>query len=159
MKSMILKIFIFCLACSCLRNNTVHNQNNFVNVEFTAHDTTYRDLRDFPDVMLEKNINTLIKGLISKNCVYGKAVGFGGVYTKEYACFERLNELLNDKEMFALIDHLNPVVRIYAYNALKIDGSNYVAEANLKLKNDKTKVCSFEGCIKISIPLNQLLDN
>gem|GEM_PF-5909380 len=117
----------------------------------------FRDLRDFPEVAKEGNIDSLISGMIKGDCVYESAVGFGGSYTKEYACFERLSELLNEIEFFKLTSHPNAHVRLYAYKALVNNESEYLENAKTSLKSDTANVCTFSGCMKMTMKLKDIV--
>ncbi len=72
----------------------------------------YRDLRDFPAVASETNIDSLIAEMKKGDCVHERAIGWGGWYCREFACFGRLTELLNDEETFELTKHANPKDRL-----------------------------------------------
>lgn len=106
----------------------------------------FRDLRDFPAIAKEENIDSLISGMIKEDCVYESAIGFAGAYTEIYACFERLCELSSDKEMFELVKHSNTNVRLYALKGLIAKESPYTSKAKLLLNTDEEMVCIFNGC-------------
>lgn len=106
----------------------------------------FRDLRDFPAIAKEENIDSLISGMIKEDCVYESAIGFAGAYTETYAYFERLCELSSDKEMFELVKHSNANVRLYALKGLIAKESSYTSKAKLLLNTDEEMVCIFSGC-------------
>jgi hypothetical protein len=117
----------------------------------------FRDLRDFPQIGNETNVDSLIKKLIRADCVYESAIGAGGAYIEEYACYERLTQLLNDEEIFALTNHYNPNIRMYAFKALKYKKSNYLKDVKNKLNKDTAMGCWFSGCIQLSLTVSDFV--
>lgn len=147
---------LFVIACN-ESPEVVTYEDSETSVVTNSH-LTFRDLRDFPEIAKETNIDSLISGMIKNDCVYERAVGFGGNYTKEYACFERLSEILNEKELFELVKHPNANVRLYAYKALTNYKSEYLEEAKALLNLDTSSVCTFSGCIKMTMKLKDIIN-
>lgn len=115
------------------------------------------DLRDYPAVAAQENIDSLIYGMTRDNCVYPKASGFAGDYTYEYACFERLSNLISEKDIYQLIEHPNANVRLYAYHWLSETESNYLDSASLLLRDDNSRVWTVNGTTKEHIKLSDIV--
>jgi len=107
----------------------------------------YKDLRDFPKLQKTKNIDSLINEIKKGDYVFEKFIGLGGAYSEQYARFERLTQLLNSKKLFDLIKSENPIVRVYAYKALKIKKSRYLKQAEQILKKDTATFSHGSGCL------------
>jgi len=157
MKQRIIIFTLGLLAIACSNSPEVVTYEDPQTGEMINDTLPFRDLRDFPEVAKETNIDSLITGMIQGDCVYESAVGFGGAYTKEYACFERLSELLSEKELFELVEHRNANVRLYAYKALTNEESEYLEEAKSRLKLDTSSVCTFSGCMQMTMKLKDII--
>jgi hypothetical protein len=114
-----------------------------------------RSLSDFPDIKEETDINVLVKFIDKNNCLYSSAVGIAGAYTKEYAAYERLMEIIDEDKLLELIKHTNPIIRAHAFDGLVKKKSTLIDKVFEKLKEDTAVVCSFSGCLKMCIPLSQ----
>jgi hypothetical protein len=93
--------------------------------------------------------------MIKGDFVYENAVGFGGAFTREYACFIRLSEFQMKGRY--LIMHPNVNVRLYAYKALVNDESEYLEEAKARLQTDTASVFTFSGCMKMTMKLKDVV--
>lgn len=113
----------------------------------------FYDLRDYPDIQNETNVDSLIIGIIRTNCVHAKRIGIGGTYSKQYARYERLTKLLSEEEMLDLTKHANPSIRLYAFKGLELKKSDLLEEARQELNNDTTQVCFFSGCIEMNMSI------
>lgn len=151
------KVYLIVICFSAIACNKYPSPYSEIDIETNEYPQPYRDLRDFPAIASETNVDTLMSIMIKKDCVYSSSVGIGGAYTKEYAAFERLSQLLNDKEMFKLIEHPNATMRLYAYRSLKINNSNYLQEAEIHLIKDTAIVCSMSGCMQLNMQLRDFL--
>ncbi len=152
-------IFLLALAffTGCNNQREVYTYENSVTGEEITDTLPFGGLRDFPEIAKQDNIDSLIKGMISEDCVYEAAVGIGGTYTRNYACFERLYEIQNEMDWFLLFKHPNPNVRLYAFKALENTNSLYVTDARIILSEDTAQVCTFSGCLQLTMQLSQVI--
>lgn len=151
-----LMIFAF-LFTSCNEGPKTFSHYDEKTGEMRIDTIPYYDLRDFPEIRNSKNIDSLIIGIVNTDWVYERAVGMAGSYTRQYARFERLHDLLSDKEMFELIKHKNPVVRAYAFKALQMDNSRYLEKAKIELINDTAKINTMDGCGIVTIKISEFI--
>lgn len=115
--------------------------------EYVIDTLPYNDIRDFPNIKTSQSPDSLIAGIIKKNYVFERFIGFGGAYPEQYARFERLTELLNERQLFELTKHESPVVRIYAFKGLLNERSKFLNEARKVLEKDTTKFSHGAGCL------------
>lgn len=71
---------------------------------------------ELPD--LSGSVDSLSNAIAKHNMLNSAAVGIAGVKTEQWKRFERLSRIATDKELVALTDHRNAVVRCYAFEAL-----------------------------------------
>ena len=143
----ILYILTFFLIISCNdRPKTVKYFDEEIG-EYVIDTLPYNDIRDFPSIKASKSSDSLIAGIIKQDYVFEKYIGIGGAYPEQYARFERLTELLTEKQMLELTRHENPVVRVYAFKGLLNEKSEFVNEAIKILEKDTTKFSHGAGCM------------
>ena len=118
----------------------------------------FGDLRDFPEIAQETDIDVLISGMVKGNCVFGRGVGQENVYRKEYACYERLTQLLGETAFFNLVKHRDPVVRVYGLKGLKEMRSTLALAASEILKQDSALVNTAIGCTFGEMRVQQVVD-
>ncbi len=154
MKYYLLSITVI-LLFSCSQPSELNPEKD--SIEENSSTDNYSDLRDYPSVALEENIDALIVGMTRDNCVYPKEAGIAGEYTYEYACFERLTQLITEKEIYNLIEHPNANVRLYAYYHLDDTRSTYLDSARIKLQEDNSRVWTLKESSKEHIKLSDLV--
>ncbi len=158
MKHRIITIgFVFLVVC-CNNEPEIVTYENSRTGEIITYTLPYGDLRDFSEIAKEKDVDYLLGEMIGEDCVYERAVGIGGSYTYNYACFERLYEIQNEMDWFVLIKHPNPNVRLYAFEALENANSLYVTDARTILSKDTAQVCTFSGCLQSTMQLSQAIE-
>lgn len=145
-KFYIILFAFFIIGCESNPTETMEFSDS---IEFIGPIPISRLEADFPEIKKMNDIDSLIAGMVEKDCVYSRSVGWGGQYTRQYACFERLCELKNGEELLELTKHENPVVRMYGLKALENENSTYLSQAREQLKNDTSIVYTFSGCIKM----------
>ena len=87
------------------------------------------------------------------------SVGFAGILSTQYQNFERIVSLASEEQLkqFATY-HLNPVARLYCYQALKRRNSNIPENLAKQMKKDNTHVTTIMGCIVNKTTVNALLE-
>lgn len=153
-------LFLLCLTAiivSCNNAPNVITYDDPVTHEIFIDTLPYGDMRDFPKIAIEKNVDTLILGMSKGNIVCSRCVGIACYYSKEFACFERLCQILNEKEIYQLTMHNNPVVRLYGYIALDKSNSHYLENARSRLKKDTAHVKTFEGCLMMTYSIKDFM--
>jgi len=111
-------------------------------------------LASFPEIATETNRQVLIDKMIAGGRVNESAVGFAGAYTETYACYERLQQLLSDKDWVALTGHASPIIRSYALKALQAGNETLFKEVRVSLLQDTATVQYFSGCMLNRVPVN-----
>lgn len=158
MKYFLYLIILTVILNSCKKGPCTAYSYNDETDEMILDTIPCNDLRDFPQIQKNKNIDSLIIRIIKTDCVYERHIGLGGNYSEQYARFERLMEILTNKEMFELTKHYNPIVRAYAFKALKIDNSRYMEMAKNELENDTTRICTMGGCIMSTEKISEFIN-
>lgn len=101
----------------------------------------------FKFIFRENKFTVLASMLDSSETMNEKGVGFGGIYTWQYACYERLKQVASTRELIYLTKHRNPVIRVYAYKALIGVDSVEAKVARKRLLNDTATFDYFSGCM------------
>ena len=87
------------------------------------------------------------------------SVGFTGKLSVQYQHFERLLSIASNDQLLQFAkSHMNPVARLYCYQALRKRKVSVPEDLAQQLKKDNTKVMTMMGCIADRIPVNSLLD-
>ncbi|MFD2562551.1 hypothetical protein [Aquimarina rubra] len=146
MKNVLYLIIIF-LVISCNRKPETFKYFDREKGVYVLDTLPYNSIRDYPKIRRCKNPDFLIKGIVEANFVYESAIGIGGIYPKQYARFERLTELLDEIQMFELIKHENPIVRVYAYKGLSVKKSKLIDKAEKILERDTAQFNYQTGCL------------
>ena len=142
MKTLLKNIIIILILTSCQNESRIYN-----------------DLRDYPQIEKNKNVDSLIAGIIKTDYVYEKHIGIAGMYPEQYARFERLTELIDQREMLELTKHENPIIRVYAFKGLFLEKSKYLAQAKRNLEKDTTEFRYGEGCLVGSWKISDYIKN
>jgi hypothetical protein len=108
----------------------------------------------FPEVERQKDINVLIRTIESSDALYGKAVGINGETNFVYSSFERLSRLASDSLWFKLSYSSSPVMRAYAYDALKSKNQLMALDVANRLKDDTTKIRWISSDMSITCSVN-----
>ena len=75
-------------------------------------------------------------------------VGFSNSASSQYQRFIFLTSMASTKDLITLAtNHKNPVVRLYAYQALKKRDIDIPASLADKFKSDQDEVISLQGCL------------
>ena len=84
-------------------------------------------------------------------------VGYAGTISKQYLRFKQLLKLASDKQLSDLaVNHSNPVVRLYAFQALKQKVLTIPEDIIMYFTNDHTVVKTLWGCFGGSQAVNVL---
>ncbi|MGZ5282635.1 MAG: hypothetical protein ACXWDO_01150 [Bacteroidia bacterium] len=139
----------FLALISCERQ--AFNASLYEQPKMTSETKIPKGLNDFPEIAKENNKDRLIYILDSADCVYSAHVGIASAYTDVYAAYERLLQISSKEELIKLTKHKSRVVKQYAYMGLyKID-STLAEEIYNEIKKDTTPLCTFDGCIRLTI--------
>ena len=95
----------------------------------------------FPYIATEGDIKKLVSRIDSSDCVYFGRIGFAGEESEVYDCYQRLLEIAPDSVWVSLSHNKNPVIRIYAFEALKAKKSPNLREVKVRLQKDRATVC------------------
>ena len=89
--------------------------------------------------------------------VYASAFGYDQTYVEEFACFDRLRQLLKEEDWLKLVNHPSPQLRLYAFEALKVKRSPLLSEAMTQLEDDPSQVLLLKGCKGSLHPISKLV--
>lgn len=157
MKKLLNILVAFLLLISCSNGPRVIKYYNEETGEYIVDTLPFNDLRDFPKLQKTKNVDSLIIEIKKEKHVYEKHIGIGGVYSEQYARFERLTELLNEKELFNLTKNEDPIIKVYAYKGLKIKRSKYLKEVEKVYKKDTSEFVHGSGCLIGSYKISEYI--
>lgn len=103
----------------------------------------------YSDSQISKPVLELIKQIAEENILMDSAVGGAGMRPKQYDRFEKLKNKATLKELRALTNHPNGVVRCYALQGLilKKENSDIFFSIIKKHLNDNEVIETFSGCI------------
>lgn len=87
----------------------------------------------------------------------GYTVGYSGSISQQYQRFQRLVFLATEQQLIDLASRFeNPVVRLYAFQALRQKKANISEVLFKQFQNDKTIVTMLKGCIGDKKTVNDL---
>ena len=109
----------------------------------------------------KENTNSLSKTIkeIAHFNVYETTcnVGYAGAASSQYQRFNLLTSLATTQQLIMLAtNHKNPVVRLYAYQALKKKNIDIPGSLADKFKSDQDEVVSLQGCLAENTRVNLL---
>ena len=109
----------------------------------------------------KENTNSLSKTIkeIAHYNVYETTcnVGYAGGASSQYQRFNLLTSLATTQQLIMLAtNHKNPVVRLYAFQALKKKNIDIPASLADKFKSDQDEVISLQGCLAENTRVNLL---
>lgn len=96
---------------------------------------------------ISKTTQQLVDQIAEYNTYNGGAVGVAGSKTEQWGRFEQLKKQATAKELMALCDHKNAVVRCYAFEALAERQHPQTFDILLQHLQDTEKVEILQGCI------------
>jgi hypothetical protein len=91
----------------------------------------------------------LIDRIDNSDCVYFGGIGIAGD-SKIYDCYRTLLKIGPDSMWVNLSFNKNPIIRIYAFEALETRKSLHLQEARDRLKKDKATFCYVSDDVKAS---------
>ena len=103
----------------------------------------------YSDSQTSKPVLELVKQIAEENVLMDSAVGGAGMRPKQYDRFEKLKNKATLKELRALTNHPNGVVRCYALQGLILnkENSDTIFSIIKKHLNDDEIIETFSGCI------------
>ena len=89
-------------------------------------------------------------------------VGFSNSASSQYQRFILLTSMASTKDLITMAtNHKNPVVRLYAYQALKKRNIDIPTSLADKFKSDQDEVISLQGCLaensKVNLLTNEII--
>ncbi|MBW6484075.1 MAG: hypothetical protein K0B10_13570 [Vicingaceae bacterium] len=103
-----------------------------------------------------QEITTIIDSIASLNEYHSSRVGYGGFESKQWKRFLRLKEIATIEELKELNFHINPIVRLYAFEALAEKDSN-IFDLLLIHIQEKDRVTFFNSGTKWPIYISDLM--
>ena len=98
-------------------------------------------------IVLEKEIENIVKKIADENMYKSSAVGYGGARTDQWKRFEALKKKATDEELIILTEHSNAAVRCYSFQALAERKHPETFKILLTHLKDNEIVKTFLGCI------------
>ncbi len=154
MKYIFLLSFLL-VSCSPLKKSSVNTEvKSKDSAAFSSKENKIvRNISQFPDIKNQNNLSVIMKELNNAECVNENGIGFSGEYTRTFALFERMKQLATETQLNSFLKYKNPVVRVYAFRALKDLKYLSANKAKQLLDSDSTSVCWFSGCLKTTVPV------
>lgn len=100
---------------------------------------------------VSKKVQKLARKIEKVNVLMGSAVGYAGNRPQQYNNYEAMIAAASDKELAALTNHPNGVVRCYAFEGLcerKKEDKQFIFNILQKHINDEEGVENISGCIE-----------
>ena len=102
---------------------------------------------NFDSTKVRPEILKIAKKIAKVNEVQSKSIGFTGTRSKQYLRYEKLKNIAHKNELVQLTNHFNPVVRCYAFWALRDRQESNIFPLLLNHIHDTVKVITQTGCI------------
>ena len=103
-----------------------------------------------PHIGREPKIQFLIDQIESSDCVYFGGIGLAGGESKIYDCYRTLLKIAPDSMWFNLSFSKNPIIRVYAFEALRTTRSLHLEVVKDRLKKDRATFCYVSDDVKAS---------
>lgn len=91
-------------------------------------------------------IDSLANKISKFSTLKERSVGFAGETPVEYLTFQELKSIGTEEELNNLLSHYSPIVRVYAYRALKANQMETNPEMEKILHQDDEKLMWLAGC-------------
>jgi len=105
----------------------------------------------YPHIAKENNIKDLVDRIDRSDCVYSKRVGYTLEESEIYDYYDRLLKIAPDSIWVQLSFHKNPVIRIYAFEALSAKKSSYLQVVKERLQKDTASFCYVAADIRTTL--------
>ena len=106
-----------------------------------------------PVSTVDSVVQILSEGITLKD----KHVGFAGLTPKEYELYELMRMTASQDELNNLLTHYSPVVRVYAYRALKANEMAVNLDYEETLLKDTASLEWFSGCVLINSSVQEIV--
>lgn len=113
----------------------------------------------FPYIASECNIDRLVSRIDSSDCVYFGRIGYAGEESMVYDTYLRLLQIAPDSIWLRLSFSKNPVLRVYAFEALESQKSKYLQVVKNRLRKDKATICYVSADIRIIYSISSLVSS
>lgn len=102
-------------------------------------------------------IDSLTNVIAKYSTLKERQVGFTGETPKEYLTFQQMKTVGTEEELNHLLGHYSPIVRVYAFRALKAKQMEVNPEMEKILNQDNEKVMWLAGCLFRETTVAQLV--
>lgn len=127
----------------------------FSTIAFSQATSAVNKTEDAVPTKFEKQVALIAQ----KNEVHNSGIGFAGTRTAVYDAYIALQKLADEIELYELLSHKSPAVRVYAFKALQQKKSDLIPAAKEKLANDTANVITFFGCMRSIATVNSFLND
>jgi hypothetical protein len=148
----IMKYYPICLILLVACGGKVKNRHN---ISVPDNDTV--KYAKYPRIAKENNIKVLVDRIDKSDCVYSGRVGYTLEESEIYDCFQRLLEIAPDSIWVQLSFHRNPVIRIYAFEALSTKKSSYFQAVKERLQKDTASFCYVAADIRTTYSIGSFV--
>lgn len=107
-----------------------------------------------PKIELSDSTKNIVNAIIDYGEITGSAIGYAGRQPKQWNNFKKLQEDVSEKEIVALTEHTNPVVKCYAFNVLVYKRNKNSFNILKKNLQDTTSVSCQYGCMVSTVKVN-----
>lgn len=93
-------------------------------------------------------VSEIVKEIASHNIYESRTVGIAGTLSAQFQRYEKLGKTATPDELIQIsTNHENAVVRIYAFQALKLRGIAVPKDLQEQISRDKAEVQTLDGCL------------
>ena len=104
----------------------------------------------------QKMIDRFVKSLEKAEFLYGRFTGPAEIPNEVYADYERIQRVGTHEELQLLMTHDSPIVRLYAHQAMAINGMDMDRSTLESMLNDTTLVLVQNGLEIKQVPVMEL---
>jgi hypothetical protein len=106
---------------------------------------------------LNDSVIEILRDISMHNVYEYKTVGIAGTLSKQYLKYEQLARVATIEELLQISkDYKNAVVRLYAFQALKLKGTTIPKDLQEQFDNDKTEIQTLNGCLGNISKVNEI---
>jgi len=149
--------YVFVIVSIFCTSENEHKKTFAKNLSWKHHQKDTTVATQYPELLKETNIQTLITGIELSDRVYIGGIGITGEESREYDCYKRLCEICPDSVFVRLSFNKSAVVRLYAYYALLKKNKTLALRVQERLLNDKKLVSCQSGCIIMKMPISSFV--
>ena len=113
----------------------------------------------FPSIARETDIQQLIGVINNSDCAYFGRIGYAGEENEVYDCYQRLLEIAPDSIWVKLSYNKNPILRIYASDALETRKSLYLRDVKKRLQKDTARFWHAAADMRMELSVGFFVSN